>query len=62
MGDDVEKVKAEELEKIKREKKALEMRSKNLQLAGVASKKEREEIEQLKKDLSKVQADAELKQ
>ena len=30
MGEDVEKAKAEELEKIKRERKALEMRQKNL--------------------------------
>jgi hypothetical protein len=30
MGEDVEKAKAEELDKIKRERKALEMRQKNL--------------------------------
>jgi DNA polymerase sigma len=53
MGEDVEKAKAEELEKIKKERKALEMRQKNLQMASVTSKKEREEIDVLKKELSK---------
>lgn len=53
LGEDVEKAKAEELEKIKKEKKALEMRQKNLQMASVTSKKEREEIDVLKKELSK---------
>lgn len=61
MTDDVEKVKQEELEKIKREKKALETRQKNLQMVGAASKKEREEIDQLKKDMAKMQAESELK-
>lgn len=53
MSEDVEKAKAEELEKIKKERKALEMRQKNLQMASVTSKKEREEIDVLKKELSK---------
>lgn len=53
MTEDVEKAKAEELEKIKKERKALEMRQKNLQMASVTSKKEREEIDVLKKELSK---------
>lgn len=61
INDDVEKVKQEELEKIRKEKKALEMRSKNLQMVSNSSKREREEIDQLKKELNKLAADSELK-
>lgn len=62
MSEDVEKVKQEELDKIKKEKKALEARQKNLNIVSNNSKREREEIDQLKKDFSKIQADSELKQ
>ena len=62
MSEDVEKEKQEELEKIKKERKALEARQKNLNLVSNTSKREREEIDQLKKDFSKMQADSELKQ
>ena len=61
MSEDVEKVKQEELDKIKKEKKALETRTKNLNLVSNTSKREREEIDQLRKDFNKMQADSELK-
>ncbi len=43
--EEVEKLKEEEQQKLKKEKKALEQRSKNLQLVGSSNKKEREEID-----------------
>lgn len=45
LTEEVEKSKAEELDKIRKEKKQLEIRQKNLHMAGAASKKEREEID-----------------
>ena len=48
MSEDVEKEKQEELEKIKKERKALEARQKTLNLVSNTSKREREEIDQLK--------------
>ena len=41
----MEKQKAIELEKINREKKALEQRQKNLQMVSAGTKREREEID-----------------
>ena len=43
--EDVERLKGEELDKVKREKKAVDQRQKNLQLVQSSNKKEREEIE-----------------
>ena len=60
--DDVEKIKQDELNKIKQEKKALEQRSKNLQLVGSSNKKEREEVDFLKKELQRVAEEAKAKE
>ncbi len=56
--EDVEKQKAIELEKINKEKKALEQRQKNLQMVSAGTKREREEIDQLKREISKITQDA----
>lgn len=56
--EDVEKTKAQELDKIAKERKALEQRQKNLQLVSQASKKERDEIQQLKQEISKITYEA----
>ena len=60
--EEIERLKQEELEKIKKEKKALEQRSKNLQLVGSSNKKEREEIEALRKELLRVSEEAKAKE
>lgn len=60
--EEIERLKQDELEKIKKEKKALEQRSKNLQLVGNSNKKEREEIENLKKELTRVTEEAKAKE
>lgn len=60
--EDIERLKQDELEKIKKEKKALEQRSKNLQLVGTSNKKEREEIEGLRRELQRVSEEAKAKE
>ncbi len=60
--DEIERLKEDEVSKIKKEKKALEQRSKNLQLVGSSNKKEREEIDLLKKELSKVVEESKAKE
>lgn len=52
--DDFEKAKDEELQKLKKERKILEQRQKNLSLVNTSNKKEREEIDFLKKELTRV--------
>ena len=54
-------MKEEEMSKVRKEKKALEQRQKNFQLVSNQSKKEREEIDQLRREYNKYRADAELK-
>lgn len=49
--EELERVKNEEVEKLRKEKKALEQRQRNLQMVGASNKKEREEIEYLKKEV-----------
>jgi aspartate beta-hydroxylase len=53
--EDLDRLRNEELEKLRKEKKALEQRSKNMQLVQTSNKKEREEIEYLKRELLRVQ-------
>ena len=54
-------MKEEEMSKVRKEKKALEQRQKNFQLVSSTAKKEREEIDQLRREYNKYRADAELK-
>lgn len=51
-----------ELKKISDERKLLEQRQKNLQMVSQSAKKEREEIEALKKEIGRITAENELKQ
>ena len=44
-SEDVERLKEEEMGKVRKEKKALEQRQKNFQLVSNTAKKEREEID-----------------
>jgi len=59
--DDVDKMKEEELLKLRKEKRALEQRQKNFQQVSTTAKKEREEIDQLRREYNKYKSDAELK-
>jgi len=54
-------MKEEEMQKIRKEKRALEQRQKNFQLVSNTAKKEREEIDQLRREYNKYKTDAELK-
>lgn len=54
-------MKEEELVKLRKEKRAFEQRQKNFQMVSNNSKKEREEIDQLRREYNKYKADAELK-
>jgi len=47
--------------KLRKEKRALEQRQKNFNLVSNTAKKEREEIDFLRRDFNKYKADAELK-
>ena len=49
--EDIDKLKVEELEKLKKDRKLLEQKQRNLQLVNTSNKKEREEIEFLKKEV-----------
>ena len=49
--EDIDKLKVEELEKLKKDRKLLEQKQRNLQLVSTSNKKEREEIEFLKKEV-----------
>ena len=60
-SEDVERLKEEEMGKVRKEKKALEQRQKNFQLLSSTAKKEREEIDQLRREYNKYRDDAELK-
>jgi hypothetical protein len=60
--EELERVKNEELEKIKKERKTLEQRQRNMQMVNTSNKKEREEIEYLKKELLRVQEEAKAKE
>lgn len=60
--EEIERLKQDELEKLKKEKKALEQRSKNLQLVGNSNKKDREEIDGLKRELTRVTEEAKAKE
>ena len=54
-------MKEEEMVKLRKEKRAFEQRQKNFQMVSNNSKKEREEIDQLRREYNKYKADAELK-
>ena len=54
-------MKEEEMQKVRKEKRALEQRQKNFQLVSNTAKKEREEIDQLRREYNKYKSDAELK-
>ena len=54
-------MKEEEMNKVRKEKRALEQRQKNFALVSNTAKKEREEIDQLRREYNKYKADAELK-
>ena len=54
-------MKEDAMQQIKKEKKALEQRQKNFQLVSSTAKREREEIDQLRREFNKYKADAELK-
>ena len=54
-------MKEEEMQKVRKEKRALEQRQKNFQLVSNTAKKEREEIDQLRREYNKYKNDAELK-
>ena len=56
--EDVEKMKAVEIEKIAKERRALEQRQKNLQMVSQGTKREREEIDALKREISKITQEA----
>lgn len=47
--------------KLRKEKRAFEQRQKNFQMVSNNSKKEREEIDQLRREYNKYKADSELK-
>jgi DNA repair exonuclease SbcCD ATPase subunit len=49
------------MDKVRKEKKALEQRQKNFQLVSTTAKKEREEIDNLRREYAKYKNDAELK-
>lgn len=59
--DDVTRLKEDEMDKVRKEKKALEQRQKNFQLVSTTAKKEREEIDNLRREYAKYKNDAELK-
>ena len=59
--EEVERLKEEEMQKVRKERRALEQRQKNFQLLSSTSKKEREEIDQLRREYNKYRDDAELK-
>ena len=54
-------MKEEEMVKLRKEKRAFEQRQKNFQMVSNNSKKEREEIDQLRREYNKYKADSELK-
>ena len=60
--EDIDKLKVEELEKLKKDRKLLEQKQRNLQLVSTSNKKEREEIEFLKKEVQRVQEEAKAKE
>ncbi len=60
--EDVERTKQVELKKISDERKQLEQRQKNLQIVSQGAKKEREEIEALKKEIGRITAENEIRQ
>jgi hypothetical protein len=60
--EDVERTKQVELKKISEERKQLEQRQKNLQIVSQGAKKEREEIEALKKEIGRITAENEIRQ
>ena len=49
------------MDKVRKEKKALEQRQKNFQLVSTTAKKEREEIDNLRREFTKYKNEAELK-
>lgn len=51
-------MKEEEMEKIKGQKKIIEQRQKNIAMANNSSKRDREEIESLRKQLTQVREEA----
>lgn len=51
--EEVERMKEEEMVKIRKEKKNIEQRSKNLQLTNNSNRKDKEEIDGLKRELTK---------
>ena len=59
--EEVERLKEDEMSKLRKEKKALEQRQKNFQLVSTTAKKEREEIDQLRREYNKYRSEAELK-
>lgn len=48
---EIEKLKNEEMLKIKKEKKVLEQKQRNMNLVNNSNKKDKEEIEQLKREV-----------
>lgn len=60
-AEEVDKLKEEEMNKLKKEKRALEQRQKNFQLVSNTAKKEREEIDSLRREYNKYRSEAELK-
>lgn len=58
----MDRLRNDELEKLRKEKKLLEQRQKNLQMVQTSNKREREEIEFLKKELQRVQEEAKAKE
>ena len=59
--DEVEQLKEDEMLKLRREKQAFEQRQKNFALVSKNSKKEREEIDQVRKEFNRYKAEQELK-
>ena len=60
-NDEVERLKEDEMAKLRREKQAFEQRQKNFALVSKNAKKEREEVDQVRKEFNKYKNDAELK-
>mmetsp|Transcript_36031 Transcript_36031/g.55329 ORF Transcript_36031/g.55329 Transcript_36031/m.55329 type:complete len:95 (+) Transcript_36031:1992-2276(+) len=58
MKDNVEKMREEEMAKVRAQKRILEQRTKNVQLANNSSKREKEEIDSLRKQLTQAKQDA----
>ena len=60
--EDIDRLRNDEVDKLKKDKKALEQRQRNMQMVQTSNKKEREEIEFLKRELQRVVEESKAKE